>query len=104
MELLSCIGHQLQQFLCSFSAGSNKLWSFSLAGNYVTAGSTGQVLFWDRRNGKQCAAFTDIHAEDVTQVSSVLHTDEHMLCRHASGTGLVVVQYCVKLCMFMLMS
>ena len=59
----------LSNMSCSFSAGTNKLWSFSLAGNYIAAGSSGQVLFWDRRTGKQSAAFSDIHAEDVTQVS-----------------------------------
>ena len=57
---------------CSFASGTGKLFSLSLAGNQLAAGSEGQVLFWDKRSGKQCGAFTDTHAEDVTQAS--LHT------------------------------
>ena len=60
-----------------FSAGHSKLWSFSVAGNHVAAGSDGQVLFWDRRTGQQAAAFTDMHAEDVTQVSNSTCHIEH---------------------------
>ncbi|KAL3157293.1 hypothetical protein ABBQ38_001524 [Trebouxia sp. C0009 RCD-2024] len=52
----------------SFAAGTGKLFSFSLMRNYLAAGSDGEVFFWDRRTGKQCGAFTDTHAEDVTQV------------------------------------
>lgn len=53
---------------CSFASGTGKLFSFSLAGNQLAGGSEGKILFWDRRTGKQCGAFTDTHAEDVTQV------------------------------------
>ena len=58
---------------CSFASGTGKLFTFSFAGNQLAGGSEGQVLFWDRRTGKQCGAFTDTHAEDVTQVSLRTH-------------------------------
>lgn len=50
-----------------------EVFSFSSLGHMLAAGSTGEVLFWDRRQGsgsRTLAKLDDTHMEDVTQASS----------------------------------
>lgn len=72
-----------------FSAGRHELFSCTASGDYLAAGTDGQVLFWDARTTKQRLAFADTHAGDVTQV--LFHPSHPNLLVSGSVDGLVAV-------------
>ncbi len=60
----------------------------------------GQIIFWDRRTGKQCGAFTDTHAEDVTQVCHLKHPIQPDTCHSkepCSCAGQLSQSHCLDL-------
>jgi hypothetical protein len=49
-------------------AKRKELFSFSIREHVLAVGADSEVMFWDRRTGKQLGTFQDAHAEEVTQV------------------------------------
>lgn len=55
--------------LCSFHAGpEQELYCFGVHGHVVAAGTSGELLLWDRRTGSKAGVLDDTHMDEITQV------------------------------------
>lgn len=70
-------------------AKRKELFSFSIREHVLAVGADSEVMFWDRRTGKQLGTFQDAHAEEVTQVK--FHPNHPNVFLSSSSDGLISV-------------